>query len=940
MTLHMKLPLPKKLKLSTIALAIMSLNLTNSVVAEEMKQKEKTEVIEVTGSRIKRTDMEAVTPIVSVSGDDIRKTGALNISEALNKLPIMIPDLGDTTSNYNGSAGMSSQNLRGLGAERTLVLVNGRRHVPSFPGSTTVDISSIPMALIDSVEIMTGGASAIYGADAVAGVMNIKLKKSYEGTTINTRYGISGEGDGQRLGLDITHGQDILNGSGNLVANFSYSKSSAINANARSYVDNDISYHDNPADPDGNIDGVPDRIIGQHNRFWNQNDRNYFLDGVVYYQDASGNSVATDMGPGGILGDADDGFFGAYTDGGDYYFGDYEYQLLAVPTEKFNVNLTLQQELSDGIALFADAKYVKSTSEQRWSPYAEYGGNHLQTDYQFYSAEQQAEVERTGRGLEWGGYFPELGLGGADWDSDLFQFVIGLNGDIGDYSWSFSAQHGQSKSENTVHGDVHEARWNASINRWGTPCENDCVAINVFQPLTQEMMDYVSLPNHTNKAKLKQTVFTAGITGDLWELPAGNIAFASGIEHRKESSDEMPSAISQSGDTGSVTKPISGKYNVTEVYTEIRIPLLSDAFMAQSLSVEGAIRYADYSTAGGNTSWNLGSEWQPIDDIKFRVSYAKAARAPNINEVFATENYGGEWLADPCSPWQIEDGPNRAANCAALGVDVAGGTLPYWTWTSQNFSGNKNLEPEEAKTLTVGAVIAPRWFEDFSMTVDYWDVDLTGQISSLGMGSIVFGCVDSESIDNVFCDYVTRNSSGHVELVEMTQLNLAQHRVRGLDIKADYTLDLGENGELKFSSLMSKMFERTLQADVDSEEYNTVGGMAFPEWRGNLDISYRLGDFSASVTQMYIGSQKTHIDYTSEDRYPNETGTVWYTNMNVNYWYNDQLSFNLAISNVFDEGTPQLPLANRGGASYHIGYTGGLFDTIGRFATLNMSYTF
>jgi len=930
-----------KSSLSLIAIATMSLGYSNLINAKEVSLEDEVEVIEITGSRIKRTEMEAVTPIVSVSGDDLRKTGALNISDALNKLPIVVPDLGDTTSNHNGNAGMASQNLRGLGAERTLVLVNGRRHVPSFPGSTTVDISTIPMPLIDRVEIMTGGASAIYGADAVAGVMNIILKKQFDGTKANASYGLSGEGDGKRMAFDITHGTNIFNGTGNIVANFSYYKSDSINANDRSYVDNDIAYRPNPNDPDENIAGIADRTVQQYNRFWNQSDRNFFIDGVVYKLNADGSKSPTGMGPGGIMGDAQAGFFGAYTNGGDYYFGDYEYQLLTVPSEKYNFNVTVQQELGDNLNLFVDTKYVKGNSQQRWSPYAEYGGNNLPQDYQFYTADQKAEVERTGNGLEWAGFFPELGSGGADWNNELFQIVTSLEGELSnEYTWNVSLQHGVSKSANTSHGGIYQGKWDAGVGTWWTTCDSDCVPINVFQPLTQEMIDYVSLPKHTGRAKLKQTIVTANISGDLWELPAGFVSFASGIEHRKESSEDIPSEISQSGVGGgySVTKPIEGKYNVTEIYTEIRIPLLQDKFLAKSLSVEGAVRYADYSTAGGNTSWNLGTEWQPIDDIKFRASYAKAARAPNINEVFATENYGGEWLVDPCNAWFVDDNENRVSNCAALGIDSD--SIPYWTYTNQNFSGNPDLESEVAKTLTIGAVINPRWLEGFDITLDYWHVDLSGEINSYDMNTIVESCVDSETIDNPFCGFVTRRADGIVDLVEMTQLNLAKHSVKGLDIIANYSLDLQQYGSLSFNTIWSKMLERKLQSDKSTEEIDFVGGMAYPQWRGNLNMTYSFSNFSTTINQRFIGSQKTDLETTSEDRYPNETGNVWYTDLSVNYWYTDNINFNLAINNLFDKGTPQLPLANRGGASYHLGYTGGLFDTIGRYATLNVSYNF
>ncbi|BAJ03055.1 TonB-dependent receptor plug domain-containing protein [Shewanella violacea] len=928
---------------SLLALAVTSIAFSTNVIATEVKDEQrKIERIEITGSRIKRTDIEAVTPVISISGDDIRRTGALNITEALNKLPIIVPDLGDTTSNSNGIAGMSTQNLRGLGAERTLVLVNGRRHVPSMPGSTSVDMSTIPMPLIERIEIMTGGASAIYGADAVAGVINVILKKEYQGTTINATYGISGESDGQRHGLDITHGSSLLNDSANIVLNFSYYKSKPVMAVDRSYVDRDIAYLTNPNDPEGDISGIPDRTIQEYVRFFNQEDRNFFINNVVYRQNPDGSISPTPMGSMGIMGDPEAGFFKSYTNSDSgYYFGDYNYQRLSVPSEKFNFNLTYQQELTDTTHLLLDAKYVTGSSEQRWNPHSEYGGNYLPTDYAFYTSEQKAEVERIGSGLEWAGSFPELGQSGATWEHEMYQVVAVLEGEIfSDFNWTLSAQHGQSSSEDTRYGDLNQANWDAGKGAWGTSCDSDCVPLNIFQPLTQEMIDYVSIKPHSGKAELKQSIVSASITGDLFELPAGTVGFATGLDYRKESSSDMPSSVSQSGiGSGySVTKPISGNYNVTEVFSEVRIPLLSNVFLAQTLSVEGAIRYADYSTAGGNTSWNLGAEWQPISDLKFRTSLAKAARAPNINEVYATENFGGEWLVDPCNAWSVTDNPTRTANCAALGVDPD--AIPYWTWTNQNFSGNKELKSEEAKTLTIGAVISPRYIDNLNIIVDYWDIDLTDEINSYDMNTIVNGCVDSKSIDNQFCDFITRDDNGIVTLVEMTQLNLAAHKVRGLDMKLDYSYSFDSYGDLSFTTLWSKMLERTLQSDSDQEPEEFVGGMAYPEWRGNISASYSLKDLSTSLTFRYIGEQSTDISLTEEDRSPLTTGGIWYTDINVNYYISENFFINLAINNLTDQGTPQIPSANRGGASYHIGYTGGLYDTIGRYAVLSTSYNF
>jgi len=937
---HMKKNKRNTLTLLTAAI-ISSFTLSSYAYAyaQEQQIEDETEVIEVTGSRIRRTEMATTTPITAVSGDDLRKTGALNINEALNKLPMLTPNLGDTSSNSDlngGLPGQSTQDLRGLGAERTLVLVNGRRHVASVAGTSVVDVSTIPMALVERVEILTGGASSIYGADAVAGVVNIILKKDFEGTSINVSGGISSEGDGERYSFDLTHGTNIFEDTGNIAVNFSYYKSSEVQTKDRSYVNSSIAYLANPEDPNGDIEGIPNRIPQTFMRLYNQTDRNFFIEGIPHALNADGSLRATTLGPGGLMGDS--GTFSKWTDGGEYH-GDYEYQRLLVPTERFNFNVTLQQELTDDLSLFADAKYVDSSSESRTGPYATYGWNNLSTDYPFYTAEQQAEVTRTGSGLEFGGFFPELGDAGIDYSNKLYQLVVGLEGELGDsFFWSVSAQHGQSKSEDTSTGGIYQGRWDQAVGNWWTPydCSGDCVPVNVFQPLTPEMVDYISLGKHTNEGVLKQSILAANITGDLFELPAGFVGFAAGAEYRKEVSERTPSDIMQQGlgTDYSVEKPLSGNYNVAEIYTEIRVPLLKDAFMAESLSIEAAARYADYSTAGGNTSWSVGADWQPIKDIKFRTSYAKAARAPNINEVYASESYSGEWIADPCSPWLYNENAEREANCTASVPDI--NNIPYWTWTNKNNTGNSELKVEVAHTLTVGVIIEPSFIENLDITVDYWDIELEDQIDSFPLQTVVYGCVDSGN----FCEYIDRTDTGTLDLVTLSQLNLAKHDVRGLDIEGNYFFDFDQSGTLSFNTMWSKMIERNLQSSELTEPEDTVGGMAYPEWRGNVSLTYQFDKFSTTFTSRYIGSQMTDLNTTEEDRYPNETGSIWYSDLSMSYWVTDQLNVNVAINNVFDEGTPQVPGANVGGANWALGYTAGLFDTVGRYVNVYATYDF
>lgn len=949
------------IKLSLAALAIMGalthmpLRAAEAESDAERKKADDVEVVEVTGSRIRRTDLEGTTPVVSLSAEDIRASGALNITDVLNKLPSMVPSLSDQTTNYNGYAGMSTQDLRGLGAERTLILVNGRRHVASIPGTSIVDTSTIPLPLIKRVDILTGGASSIYGADAISGVINIILRDDFEGTDLSVYYGVSGEGDGARQSLDLTHGQNLASGGGNLVFNLSAYKSDPVLATDRDYVNSNIAYVPNPADPDGNIAGVPNRIVGKRQPFWNMRQRNFLINGVPHVLNADGSSRATTLGPGGVIGDADAGFYGIYTDGGEY-FGDYEFQRLSVPYEKLNLNVNYNQDLGSNLALSSELKYVRSQAESRTGPYGTYGGNNLPANYAFYTPHQLQEVQRRSAdpstawnpGLEFAGYFPELGEGGLDYDTELYQFNVALRGEFGNgFDWDAYVQHGRSNSDDTAYGDFNQAHWDAGVAGAtlvnGNPsCGAGCVPINVFQPLTTAMLDYLRIAPHTSNSDLRQWIAAATVRGDLWDLPAGPMAFAAGVEWRKEQSTRTPSDVRQSGiGVGyTVEKPIVGDYSVKEVFAELRVPVLENMFLAESLSIDTAIRHADYSTAGSNASWSYGFNWQPVADLKWRASYAKAVRAPNITEVFATESYGGSWVNDPCSAWFYNANPNRARNCASLGITPA--QVPYWTWATTNNSGNPDLDVETAYTLTTGFVYAPRQIQNFSLLVDYWDVELEDQIDSFYASTIINGCVDSASLDNLFCEYVTRDPQGKlITQVELTQLNLAKHQVRGVDAQINYHYTLpGDLGRLSFNSIWSRLIERKLQAHEKSELTDTVGGLAFPELRGRTSLGWQRNSLAVTLTGRYIGAQAVNPAATEESAYPLRTASLWYFDANVGYSLSAKTSLNFTVNNLADKGTPQVPGAHVGGASWHLGYTAGLFDTVGRYWSLGVAHKF
>lgn len=943
-------PLPLRYSLLTLSV----LCLTPVAVAQnsdesgkdDTEKSQNIEVIDITGSRIRRTDIETHTPVVSFSAEDIAKTGTVDINELLNELPSMTPAGGIQTSNANGYAGLSRQNLRGLGSTRTLVLVNGRRHVPSVPGTSQVDVSSIPTALIERIDVLTGGASSIYGADAVSGVVNIILKTDFTGTEVTASFNSTGEYDGKRWYTTLTHGQPLADGEGYINYHLSYQTSDAVEARSRDYVANDLTFIDNP---NAGQPGEFARITANRSPLYSTSQRVFLLNARPFSLNADGSPRAMLAEGEQVYGSSTTQLAALTVDSSnENFYTRYNWGRLAVPVDKLNANLNFGYELTDGIDLSAELKYVKTQSESRTEPLAEYGVTPLPADYAFYTQTQQEEVARTGQGLLFGGYFPEVGRRGSDYNYDLYQAVFALEGLTNDnYRWQLSAQHGQTKVATTEINDYSQENWEKAV--WGgyqdpdtfewRPCTGDCVPINVFQPLTEHAVNYLKLGPHKSTAKLTQSVFTASLDGDLFELPAGYMGFATGVEHRREKSEQTPSSVQLAGlgANNYQAKPLIGDYHVSEAFLELRAPIIGDTFLAESLEINGAWRTARYSTAGTNHSWTVGLDWMPSESLKVRASRAKAARAPNINEIYQNESQQWNYVYEVCySAYRQNGSEYREANCDARGL-----TDPqnYYSNALIITSGNEELKAERAYTLTAGLVYSPTFIDNLNLTVDYWDINLVDKIGTLNWSQIYPNCMDSPTLDNIFCDLIEYRED-YTQL-NVTYLNLAKHKTRGVDYALDYAFTVPDtNINLSLRSNWSRLLQRDLQSDPNAEIQKTLGNMAFPKWRGRTTLTARKDALSVTLMGHYIGSQAPDVAGDPAEYSVYNTGRLWYVDLGVNYQFTDQTSMNLYISNVSDRETPQVPGANTGGASWEMGYTAGLYSTLGRYYSLGVRHRF
>ncbi|MGH7027072.1 TonB-dependent receptor domain-containing protein [Brevundimonas sp.] len=469
--------------------------------------------------------------------------------------------------------------------------------------------------------------------------------------------------------------------------------------------------------------------------------------------------------------------------------------------------------------------------------------------------------------------------------------------------------------------------------------------MNAFT-LTQGVIDYLQYDTSDAVQTLKQQVFSAYATGELFDLPAGAVKAVLGAEYRKESNDigaapEYDEASDKFDPTLGVTETsLVGEYDVAEVFGELRLPLLANLPGAEELTFEGAVRYSDYSTAGETTAYKLALDWAPIRDIRFRTTYGQAVRAPNISELFTTTRVGGAWLADPCNYYDVDNRISRSqytkANCQTLAPQNVN---TYWQWLDVLNTGNEDLKVETANTFTAGVVLRPRFVPNLSLTVDYFDIDLEDAIDSFGAQLIMEKCVDAPTLNNIFCDYVNRDPvTKNLVSVEVTQLNLAQFTTRGLDFEMDYRFDVHDigtgavAGTVAVNAVYTKLLERTFILDPTDPNTidETVGLFGSPEWKGAIRTSWNSGPWTASWTLRHISPMRPGSHVTSDLYDVSETDHVFYSDLYAGYQLNDRVSVFGGLRNAFDKAPPRLPGAEAGGANFEYGYQAGTYDVLGR----------
>ena len=905
------------------------------------------EEVVVTGSRIRQTGQGFANPVTTFSAEALAESGKTSLADFLAQSPALLGSLtGDLTAGSNpgfGEVGLNLLDLRHLGVDRTLVLVDGRRHVSGLAGSAAVDIDAIPTDLLEAVDVLTGGASAIYGADGVSGVVNFRLKKDFEGITFRGQAGRSGQGDGGNKFAALTAGMNFAEDRGNVAIAYEYNKNDRVFDQDRSYL----------------------RPVARFDLFQNQDDLGddpNLPDNVPYndvrYADSSPTGAvdvdfdfSSDFEGGGAV--YDRGFLlensGGYTQGGsstriDGYQGD-----LFPESERHLINLLGHFDINDSLTVSTELKYARTRAFSVAQPSFDF--YLFQTPDNPFMPQVIRDAIVPGAAIDWfedpaapDGVIVtrdnfDLGTNGEDSTRTTTRGVIALNGTVSDHlRYEASYVYGETRSRIVEVNNRFEDRWLAAIDVVADPgtgqpvCRSSldpdadpalagCVPYNIygFNVRDQAAADWVNTDSLSH-TKVTQQVISGSLSGDFGEhlkLPGGSIGFALGAEYRRETSNSVPAQEIQDGLTwvGPIT-PSEGDFVVKEIFAETNVPVLTDARFAHKLSFGAAFRASDYSTVGQTNSWKLDAVYAPVSSVTFRGTYAQAVRAPNIAELFSPETTTFNFIVDPCDINETNNGTGtREANCAALltmlGVDpttfLPSNTPQATLFTEGTFGGNRELNEETATTWTAGVVLRPESVAGFSVSLDWYDIRIEDAINTPEADQLARLCVDQPTLDNPYCAGIDRDpATGFIIGFTVRPDNVAQFRTAGLDLVVDYGRSTGA-GDFRVHLVGGYLDRLEFVATPGADVTNDLEQQYYPKFSATLDASWQRGPLTLSYGLNWSGKTDRFTretlagdpDY-SDPRYF-RVKEKWDHEISASYDVADNVNVYGGINNLFDQ---------------------------------------
>ncbi len=878
---------------------------TNSEVSE----------VVVTATRVVRDGFEAPTPTTVIGTPEINARAPANVADLVNDLPQFTPSVTPATTIIGvggGTGGANFLNLRSLGVNRTLVLLDGNRVVPSSIAGG-VDVNLMPQGLIKRVDVVTGGASAAWGSDAVAGVVNFVLDRDFTGFKGLVQGGESFHSDAENGKIDLTFGTPFAGGRGHLLVDGGYSYTGGISQYSDRSWYSDAKIFTNAAYVVGN--GQPQFLVGPA-------DFRLGTPGGLIISGA--NAFKTQFTGTGVASPFDQGTpEGTYKLGGTPNDISAEYQLL-VPVEDYNFYSRASYELTDNITGYVEASYAASKTTNTSVAYPSLGTIVIKGDNAFLPASLAGSTFALGK------IFESLGEPNVENDRNVGRVVVGLDGKFGSgWSWNAYYQYGASNVQNLVTNDPIIANVNFAVdavNNGGqivcrstlTNPTNGCQPLNPFgtAPASAAAIAYVT-GRAAQDTGMHENVVAASIRGEPFSLPAGPVSLAAGAEYRTEQ-------YSANSDTPSLTnsywlgnyKPGFGKYNVSEEFIDAVFPIVKDLPLFKSLDFEGAVRGTNYSTSGQVWTYKAGLSWTVDDDLRFRLTHSRDIRAPNLNDLFLGGQANSAVFTDP-----------QHNNGGVTSLQIA--------------EGNPALKPEIASTDSVGVVYRPHWFEGFSASIDYYRINIDASITTLTGQQIINDCGAG---GNAFCSAVIRNAAGTIIQVNVVPFNAASEKEAGVDYEIDYTAPLSRfsdkiPGQVTFRALGTNTQERSRSAfgvTTNLLGETSIANNGPPRWHWFNTLSYQVGSSTTQVSMRYIGQgvyDNTYHTSTSPTNVLsiNTNSIASSTLFDISETWKVELGGHPAeffgvVENLFDKAPPVAAVAS----FLYPGVNPSYFDTIGR----------
>jgi outer membrane receptor protein involved in Fe transport len=909
------------------------------------------DTIVVTGSRIKRRDLETAAPVAVVGQEEVKLSGSVNVEQVLNTLPQVIP--GSTSFSNNPGGGVSTLNLRGLGANRTLVLVNGRRWM-FYDTSQVTDLNTIPAFLLEGVDVVTGGASAVYGSDALAGVVNFRLRTDLTGVEAGGQYNLTERGDGRRYEGYLAIGTALNDNRGHATVYGEYYRRQSIFQGARSYTDEALGENgDSSALVPGGSSTTPNGRFTSTYAPASCPTGNVYCGGGAFFSSpgVSRPRVGTDL---------------------------YNYapaNLLQVPQERYLLGGYADYDMGGGNTAYVEASFVNNrvANELAATPVTGTFQVNIATVSPFLNAANIAALRQLDGVAAAGntvgdGIVPisvsrrvtETGSRNSLDERNAFRMLMGVRGPITEgFTYDAYYSYARTRNSNVQAGNISRSAFQGGLNGTASP-------INIFGPdtLTPAMVDQITILAQNGDTSVLQ-VANASVSGGLFNLGfgGGDVSIAAGGEYRKMKSEFIPDTALSSGDVigFNAGDPTAGSYNVKELFGELLVPLAARTAGIYNLELNGAARYSDYSLTNVGAVWTYagGVTYSPIRDISFRGQYQHAVRAPNVSELFAGGAVGFPNAVDPCATAAAAANATTNALCVATGVPASLVGTPGVQLNTQiqnRTGGNPDLQEETSDSYTAGIVLRPSFLPGLSMTADYFNIKVENTISTLGGGlanslDLCYNVV--QDINSPYCQAFvgSRNALGQFDATNpplIGNANVSTLKVEGVDVQVDYQtrfpLSLMGHGDSKLSFFFLGTYTRkndlTPVAELPDSVNECAGrfgvlacGNPTPKYKWTSRVSWMDGGLTTSVRWRHLSAVRDDDD--STDYFVERIPAYNLIDLSFSFDITDQYNLSMGVNNLFDKNPETLGFNQEQANTYPSTY-----DVLGRDFFISTRFKF